>query len=102
MAQVDGLFGEYRPPERQWKEKGRRPALLEYISGPMKLRAFFKGKKLAASIRRNGTIRFTGEIFTSPSFAAAVAVKRKTCNGWTFWEYERAPGDWVKLNNLRK
>ena len=68
----------------------------------MKLRAFFKGKKLVSRVRRNGTIRFAGKIYTSPSLAATTAVKRKTCNGWTFWEYERAPGDWVKIDKLRK
>jgi hypothetical protein len=37
-----------------------------------------------------------------PSLVAATACKRQTCNGWTFWKYERAPGDWVPLDNLRK
>jgi hypothetical protein len=68
----------------------------------MELRAFFKGKKLTARVRRNGSIRFTGKIYNSPSVAAAAAVKRRSCNGWTFWQYERAPGDWVKLDKLRK
>ena len=27
-----------------------------------------------------------------PHLAAACA--RRTCNGWRFWEHERAPGDW--------
>ena len=106
MAQVDGLFAEYRPalmkPENIADIVGRKPILAEYISAPMKLRAFFKNRRLFARVRRNGTIRFAGKIYTSPSFAAAVAVKRPSCNGWTFWEYERAPGDWVKLDKLRK
>jgi len=72
------------------------------FTGQMKLRAFYKGKKLTARVRRDGSIRFAGKIFTSPSLAAGTAVKRRTCNGWTFWEYERAPGDWVKLDKLRK
>jgi hypothetical protein len=43
----------------------------------------------------------------SPALAAArkiiaAVVKRKTCNGWTFWEYEVTPGDWFKLDTLRK
>jgi len=46
-------------------------------------------------------IWFDGQHFTSPSLAGAHAVKRPTCNGWTFWQYERAPGDWVALNALR-
>jgi len=106
LAQVDGLFADAHPVrtrrETTIEPDGRKPALEEYISGPMKIRALFKGKKLTARVRRNGTIRFAGKIFTSPSLAAGSAVKRKTCNGWTFWEYERAPGDWVKIDKLRK
>jgi len=46
--------------------------------------------------------QFTGKVYTSPSMAAALACKRRTCNGWTFWQYERAPGDWVAIDKLRK
>jgi len=105
LAQIDELFIEYRSPRQRLNElekSGHKTVLMEYISGPMKLRAFFKGKKLTARVRRNGTIRFAGKIYTSPSVAGAAAVKRRSCNGWTFWEYERAPGDWVKLDKLRK
>jgi len=82
--------------------EGRRPALGKYISGPIKLRTHFKGKTLKARARRNGSINFGGKIYSSPSLAGAAACKRRTCNGWTFWQYERAPGDWVPLNELRK
>ena len=89
------------------EEKGRfpeggRPVLGKYISGPMKLRTYFKGKTLKARVRRDGSINFGGEIYSSPSLAGAAACKRRTCNGWTFWQYERAPGDWIPLNELRK
>jgi hypothetical protein len=79
-----------------------RAVLATYISNPMKLRAQFKGKALTAQVRRDGIIRFEGKKYFSPSLAAAAACKRRTCNGWTFWKYERAPGDWVKIDNLRK
>jgi len=81
---------------------GRKPVLAEFISRPMVLRAKFKGKIIAARVRRNGTVRFAGKVYTSPSVAGAAACKRKTCNGWTFWQYERAPGDWVLLDTLRQ
>lgn len=42
-------------------------------------------------------------MFNSPSLAAYAAIGRKRpMNGWTFWTYERAPGDRVPLNELRK
>jgi hypothetical protein len=98
------LFGE--PPKtvpRQrptTKATGRKPVLAIY--GPMKLRARYKGKLLHASVQKSGLIRFAGKNYTSPSAAGAHAVKRPSCNGWGFWQYERAPGDWVTLDNLRK
>ena len=82
--------------------EGRRPVLGRYISGPMKLQTHFKGKALKARVRRDGSINFGGKIYSSPSLAGAAACKRRTCNGWTFWQYERAPGDWIPLNELRK
>ncbi len=82
--------------------ESRGPVLATYITAPMNLRAMFKGKTLMARVRRDGLIRFKGTVYKSPSLAAAAGCKRATCNGWTFWKYERAPGDWVKLNELRK
>jgi hypothetical protein len=81
---------------------GRQPVLANYIDGPMNLQARYKGKIIKAHIRRNGSVRFKGKVYLSPSLAGAAACKRRTCNGWTFWQYERAPGDWVMLNELRK
>jgi predicted GIY-YIG superfamily endonuclease len=81
---------------------GKQAALANYIEGPIKLQARYKGKIIKAHVRRNGSIKFKGKVYWSPSLAAARACKRRTCNGWTFWQYERAPGDWVRLNELRK
>jgi hypothetical protein len=81
---------------------GRSPILAEYVNGPMTIRARHKGKLHRAFVRKTGMIRFAGKHFTSPSLAGACAVNRRTCNGWTFWHYQRAPGDWVPLDNLRK
>lgn len=78
-----------------------RPVLAEYIRGPLKLRAMFKGKTYKARVRRDGTIRYKGRVYDSPSAAGAAACKG-ACNGWYFWKYERAPGDWVRLRELRK
>jgi len=91
------------------KEERRGPlleakgtVLAAYITAPMNLRAVFKGRMITARVRRDGLIRFKGTVYRSPSLAAAAACKRPTCNGWTFWKYERAPGDWVSMNELRK
>lgn len=84
-------------------ENGKKqPALAQYISGPIKLQARYKGKLIRASVREDGLIRFGRKTYTSPSLSGAAACKRRSCNGWTFWSYERAPGDWVRLTELRK
>jgi hypothetical protein len=81
---------------------GRRPVLAQYPNFPKKLRARHKGKTLWAYVRKTGLIWFGRKHFTSPSLAGQHAVRRPTCNGWMFWQYQRAPGDWVLLNELRK
>ena len=97
-------FAAPQPGHRQPRTQphGRMPTLADHISGPMTLRARYKGKTVRAFVRKSGLIWFDGRHFRSPSHAGAHAVKRRTCNGWTFWQYQRAPGDWVNLDNLRK
>ncbi len=82
------------------KTKGQ-PTLAPYISKRMKIQRKYKGKIYKATVRSDGTVNFNGKIYNSPSMAGHAIIHR-ACNGWTFWEYERAPGDWVKLDTLRK
>ena len=89
------------PPIVRRNRKGQPPVLSKYVSRPMRLKANFKNKTIRARVSKDGTIRLKGKIFFSPSLAAAAACRRRSCNGWTFWTYERAPGDWVLLNELR-
>lgn len=102
--EVDGMFCEYRPALRKaiiQKADKCAPTLSKYITHPFLIRVRFKGKLLKANVRRDGTIRFNGKIYNSPASAGKAACKRPSCNGWTFWTYERAPGDWVFLDALR-
>lgn len=80
-----------------------KAVLAAFVSRPMGLRARYKGKLLKARVLRNGVISFAGKKFQSPSMAACAALPhRRAINGWHFWTYERAPGDWVRLRELRK
>ncbi|MFI5200773.1 MAG: hypothetical protein ACHQNE_00115 [Candidatus Kapaibacterium sp.] len=104
---LDALFGRVIQPvveERVVREAagGRMPKLAKFISQPMKLKGKHKGKTLYAHVNATGHVRFDGRVYKSPSLAAAAAVKRPTENGWTFWHFERGPGDWVPLAKLRK
>jgi hypothetical protein len=80
---------------------GRMPPLLPYVKRLFKLRGRSKGKTFQASVRGDGTIRLQGKVYQSPT-AAAIAVSKYSVDGWWFWKYERAPGDWVRLDELRK
>ncbi len=88
-------------PKSADKEE-RKPILAKYKLFNRNLRADYKEMVLMAKVRQDGSIRYRGKTFNSPSVAAAVACKRRSCNGWTLWKYERAPGDWVLLDTLRK
>jgi len=81
--------------------KGQRPVMARYIQSPLKLRSKWRGKTYHARVRRDGSISYKGKIYNSPSLAGLTVVGH-ACNGWTFWKYERAPGDWVPLNTLKK
>lgn len=104
---LDMLLGRVRVSERVVargaRRVGRVPVLARYVTKPMKLRGTYKGKALKARVRRDGVIFFNGAQYTSPSLAAAAALPhRHAMNGWWFWKYERAPGDWVRLRELRR
>lgn len=90
-------------PRADDESADRPPKLAKYLGRLHRriLKSTFKGKLVRARVRRDGSIRFRGKTCRTPSKAAAKASGRRTCNGWTFWSYERAPGDWVRLSELR-
>lgn len=103
MQELMGTTSKRAPrPVKAVETDGRKPILADYISGAMTIRARHKGKTHRAYVRKTGLIWYDGKHFTSPSLAGAHAYKRRTCNGWQFWQYQRAPGDWVPLDALRK
>jgi len=86
---------------RKSKATGRRPKLAPYIDGTFNIRARAKGKTHRARVRRDGTIRFRGKVYNSPSLAGKAAIGRSV-NGWTFWRFEQSPSYWVPLEELRR
>ena len=95
------LFDGYEHRRKVAANDGDALPLAAFMPVVKKLRARFKGKLLRAWVRRDGMIRFNSKLYASPSMAARVAVGRRACNGWAFWKFERAPGDWVPLKALR-
>jgi hypothetical protein len=96
--------------ERDMAE-GKQPVLAPFVKRRFHIRFRYKGKLYIAHVRRDGSITFAndsadadrlqGKVFFSPSRAAKAVTKREM-NGWAVWTYERAPGDWVLLDELRK
>jgi Restriction Enzyme Adenine Methylase Associated len=73
----------------------------EQSVGPSrKIRAKYKGKFVKAQLRGDKRVRMKGKLYGSPS-AAASAIGKRAINGWSFWHYERGPGDWVPIDELR-
>ena len=88
-----------------------KAALANYSNQRFHIKWQYCGKLYIAHVRRNGTIAFASnsadykklqnKVFNSPS-GAAKAIRGKPTNGWEHRLYERAPGDWVPLDELRK
>jgi hypothetical protein len=83
------------------EQKGRKAVLAPYVSKRFEIRLRYKGKTYKATVRKDGTILCEGKVYNSPSMAGR-AIIAHAANGWSIWRYERAPGDWLPLDNLRK
>ena len=98
------MFGKGTSKEENAKKDAqtKKPPLASYIKAPMKLRALFKGKTLAARVRRDGFIRFKRKLYRSPSLAAAAACKDLLATVGLSGNMNAPPVIWVQLNELRK
>lgn len=92
---------EERSSDLKNEVKGRKPRLAGYFTEGRKLRMWHKGHLYRAYLKKNGVIRFKKKLYTSPS-SAAKAIVHRGIDGWYAWKFERVPGDWVVLNDLRK
>ena len=88
QSELDELLGRKRRTQaRRYQPKGTIP-----------LRARYKSVVYRARLRADGSVRYEGDVYTSPSAAGRAVVGRRV-NGLTFWKYQRAPEDWVPLKN---
>lgn len=104
--ELNRLFGLTTPKEAEKikiriRDDGRIPTLARYVSKGFKIRFEYKGQRYTARVRSDGTINYHGKIYTSPSKAAS-AVTKRAMDGWLAWKYQRAPGDWIRLDELRR
>lgn len=78
----------------------RKNILFGVFDKSIQLRGWYKGWEHRAQLRKDGRIRYDGEIYDTPSGAGRAARGRST-NGWSFWHYKRG-SDWVPLRNLKR
>jgi hypothetical protein len=81
--------------------EGPLAAYVQHIGKNLRLRAIYKGITYRAYVQKDGIVRYKNRKYKSPSDACK-AVTQRAYNGWIFWHYQRAPGQWVRLSNLRK
>ncbi len=102
LASLLGMTKEKKVEKKEIKRvKGRKPILAPYVSKRFRIRFKYKGKMYKATVRKDGTIFYNKKLYNSPSLAA-YAIAKRAANGWHAWQYERSPGDWVRLEVLRK
>jgi hypothetical protein len=103
------LFGarspSHRPPQtRKTVQKGKvhgQPTLADHVAQRFKIRAMHKGNRHEAMVLRDGSIRFEGSLYKSPSGAGKAAIGRAV-DGWLFWRFKDNKGEWIPLDKLRK
>jgi len=105
---IEFLFGNPKELQKIKKRKARktkesrakRPLKGFFPKGKV-IYAKYKGKDYKALVYSNGTIKFGGQLYYSPS-AAGFAARRKGTNGWRFWKYKNKSGELVCISELRK
>jgi hypothetical protein len=96
-----GLFGERVRAVRETHGGGAKAASIEgLVDRAMTLKGWYKGYEYTARARKNGTIRWNGKVYETPSEAARAARGRAT-NGWVFWWFKNRKGEWVRLRELK-
>jgi hypothetical protein len=107
--EMDGLFRPQKSAKKRAvkMQKGKRPGgkverpLKGVFTGGKMIYATYKGKDYKAWVRPNGSIRYDGQEYTTPS-GAGKAVTGKSVDGWFFWKYKDKAGKLVKISDLRK
>ncbi len=105
---VSSIFGDARPERRaparprpkRAKSKVPMAGLIEH--GWIQLRFTHRGAVHKALLAKNGSITLNGEVFTSPSLAAAKAAGKRAYNGWKAWKYKNRAGEWRYIDELRR
>ena len=108
QREMDEMFGRgngtrgtsRRRPQRAASKK-RPPTLAPYLQRRTPIQMTLHGTTHRAVVRADGSIKFKGTVYNSPSMAAR-AITGRSMNGWYWWKYEARPGEWERLKRLRR
>jgi hypothetical protein len=103
QARVTRLIGggsAKRKVKRKAKSANGKRALAGIFERRIPLRGWHRGYEYRAFLGMDGTIQYGNEQFESPSAAASAAVGRGM-QGWWFWHYKSAAGEWTRLRTLK-
>ncbi|HEU4990718.1 MAG TPA: hypothetical protein VFT41_13115 [Gemmatimonadaceae bacterium] len=108
VAELNEMFGSgqeprgaaRRPPDKP-QRKSRSPKLAPFLDRRTPIRLTIRGVVHHGVVRPDGSIRYKGTVYNSPS-TAAKAITGRAMNGWYWWKYEARPGEWERLQVLRK
>jgi hypothetical protein len=82
------------------RNKDSQTALGPYVKRAFWIRRTYKGTTYKARVRQDGWIWYNGYHYPTPTMLAREICGRHV-NGWRFWQFQRAPGQWVDLDALR-
>lgn len=104
--ELASILGTQRSIAARNADGNDQPVLAPYVDliRGKRLRSRKGGVLATARVGSDGSITVRGvrgKKFNSPSMAGQHVLGRNV-NGWDFWHYERAPGEWVSLAHLRE
>ena len=112
-ATRDSLYGprtrtearDARKERKASRQKLKRPRGSNRFAGAVErtttIRWTYKGTTHKARLGKDGGVRYDGHRHETPTDAAKSICGRRY-NGWHVWQYQRSPGLWVPLKELRR
>jgi len=89
--------------EQKTIQRGQgQPKLQGLLPANTALRVMYKSQVRKARVDAKGRIVIDGRTFDSPSQAGSFIRGGRSTNGWTFWRYRNAKGEWVLLDKARR
>jgi len=101
LTELFGVSGAAARRQRLTPVKGKAPSMAGIVKRKTRIRWERRDQTYLAWVFPDGKIQFKGKLFNSPSLAASHITKR-AMNGWHVWKFEVAPGQWERLDRLRK